>query len=86
MFAAWDAELAAANATLGEEVDATIEAARAVLAPYVTENPEGGFTYARYSSVPVATRRLIQLAFYDVADVLQEVGTWSVACPMFTVL
>lgn len=73
MFAAWDAELAAANSTLGDEVDSTIEAARALLTPYVTENPEGGLTYARYSSVPIATRRLIQLAFYDVADVLQEV-------------
>ena len=69
----WVESLKATNASVAEALSAAIANARSVLQPYIEAAPGGGKTYAPYSTVPVPTRRDIQLAFYGVADALMEV-------------
>lgn len=72
MFQHWETQLAAVNATLAAEVSEGLEDAAALMEPLVNTTADGS-TYAPYSTVPIATRALIQAAFYEVADLLQEV-------------
>lgn len=69
----WVEGLTAANASVAEALRSAIANARSVLEPFVEAAPDGGKTYAPYSTVDVPTRRTIQLAFYSVADALTEV-------------
>ncbi|KAI3432251.1 hypothetical protein D9Q98_003812 [Chlorella vulgaris] len=71
MFQHWETQLAAVNATLAAEVSEGLEDAAALMEPLVNTTADGS-TYAPYSTVPIATRALIQAAFYEVADLLQE--------------